>query len=463
MPTRPTVKATTGAYNSAGIINHIFHSGLIDGFEGRHVENTTESIKAIGQELTAYKPRMNQFRDALVNLIGMMRLHYMVFNFPWSWAKQGKLEFGETIEQIWLGLAEVFPYNPEKSETRILKQAKPDIMTAFHHINYKEVYKVTINETSLKNAFLSVDGLVNFIEGVIGSLSRSVEVDEFAAVKYLLATLLLDGKIKTQVIPAITKETADDVATAIATTTNLFQFPSTEYTMAGNENTTPIDRLMILESADANALIKVNSLANAFNVEYVKFMGNVEMFDSLATYNWERMDKIFAEDPGYKRFTTEQLFLLEQVKLIAMDRLFMQIYDAVDEMEQPFINGEGKFTNYFYHKWQILSASPFHNCVAYTTAQSTVTAVSVTPKTLTVAKGANAAITATITTTGFADASVIWSLTGSTSAEGGVPGSFVDGAGVLHVGMGETATSLTVTATSKADPTKSASATVTVG
>lgn len=457
MATRPPISATTGLYTSVGIINSILSDPNNNELAGIPLATaTTESIRMVGQEITAYAPRRNQFCAALVNRIGMVRLHYMLFNNPWAWAKQGKLEMGETVEQIWIGLAEVFPYDPAEAETTFAKQAKPDIESAFHTINYQEVYKVSISSKQLKQAFLSVDGLRDFIESVIGSLARSAGVDEFMAMKYLLAILLLDGKIQTQTIQAISKTTADDVVATVAETTNNFQFPSTQYNIAGVENTTPIEKLYILESAKANAQIKVHALATAFNIDEVKFMGHVVMFDSLGTYNWTRMAKIFANDPGYRQFTSAEITLLNSVDIICMDEQFMQIYDSVEEMETPFINGEGAYTNYWYHVWKIFGASPFHNCIAFSSTASSVTSVTVSPATATVLPGGTLALQAQVTTTGFADAGVVWEI----ATSGVSNNTFVGQDGILRIGTDETKTSIKVSATSVADSSKSGSATI---
>lgn len=459
MPTIPPIRATLGTYCSQGIINAIIEEDQTGELAGLpFAENTTESIQMIGQEITSYAPRRNAFNHGLVNLIGMMRLYYMMWKNPWSDLKQGKLEMGETVEEIWNGLAEVFPYDPEVSETRVLKRAKGEVSTAFHSINYQEVYKITISTKELKRAFLSLQGMRDLVETKIASLARSASYDEFMMMKYLFAVLLLNGKIKTASIPAITKTTADDVVTAVSETTNLFQFASDEYNMAGVENVTPIDNLIIFESAKANAYLKVNSLAVAFNVEYVKFLGQVKMFDSLGKFNWKRMAKLMANDSGFRQFSSDEIAALESIQLIACDRNFIQIYDSVFDMEEPFRNGEGAFTNYFLQVEQIYSASPFHNCIAYTTMTPAVTAISITPATASAVKGSSVAFQANVTTTGFGSSEVVWEI----STQGVAADTVIGQDGVLRVGADETKTTITVTCTSVADDTKSATATVTV-
>lgn len=460
MPTLPVIHPVSGEYTSVGIINSILEDPIYDQLNYPKVQATTDSIRAVGQYITSYAPRRNQFISGLINRIGMVRLNYMLFTNPWSWAKQGKLEMGETIEQIWIGLAAVYPYGGlerETDEKRFFRESVPDIMSNFISVNYEEVYPITVNTRQLQAAFLSLEGLKDFIEGVIGSMARAATYDEFMMMKYLLAVLLLDGKIKTREIPLITDTTANVAITAVAETTNLFQFPSTSYTIAGNLNTTPIDDLYILESARANALIKVNSLASAFNVDYVKFIGKVVMYDSLATFDWSRMDKICAKDTTYRRFTEAELAALAQVDIIAMDRKFMQVYDRLEEMGKPFENGETLNENYWLHKWMIFAASPFHNCIAYVTIPSTVTKVEVSGYSKYLA-GLAVPFQATVTTAGFANAGVTWTVT---PAAGGTIeyGTFIDPSGLLYTDTNQTGT-LTVTATSNFDPTKKASATI---
>lgn len=466
MPTIPVTKPTSGQYTSVGMMRRIIaNTPELNGVPMPTA--TTESIRMAGQAITQFAARRNAFVNALINMIGMQRLHYMLFNNPLAWAKQGKLEMGETVEQIWIGLAEAYPYDPVKAETNFPKQHTPDIMSAFHSVNYQVTYNITVNYYQLKRAFLSLEGLQAFVEDIIGAVARAATYDEFLMTKYLVAVLLLEGDLPVSSIAALTKDTADDAVTTVATITNKFQFPSNQYTMAGNLNTCPVDNIYILESAEANALIKVNALATAFNVDYVKFMGHVSMIDGLDTWDWDRLDMLMGVnesgvspyDPGYKHFTDAQINLLKTVQLIAMDKRFLQIYDNYEYMETPFINGEGGYTNYPYQVAKIFGASPFHNAVAFTTMESTVTAVTVTPGEANVAAGTQIGLQAEITTTGFAPSNVVWSIDDASAGMGIVIGQD----GVVRVPRTVTAaTSITVTATSAFDSTKSGTATLTV-
>lgn len=464
MPTIPAIKPTTGQYTSVGVMQAII--GATPELKGVPMPTaTTESIRMVGQEITRYAARRNAFVNSLINMIGMQRMHYMLFTNPLSWAKQGKLEMGETVEQIWVGLAEAFPYDPLKAEENFPKQKAPDIASAFHSVNFEVTYKITVNYQRLKRAFLSLQGLTDFVEEIIGSVVRAATYDEFLMTKYLIDVLLLDGKLPVSTISALSATTADAAITTVKTVTNSFQFPSNDYTIAGNLNTCPIDDIYILESASANALISVNALASAFNVDYVKFNGHVAMVDSLANIDWERLDMLMGYDattqtseydPGYRHFTAAEIANLKTVELVAMDKRFLQIYDVYEYMETPFINGEGGYTNYPYQVAKIFSASPFHNVTAFTTVASTVTSVTVTADNDNVLPGTQIGLNAAVVTTGFAPADVVWSI----PATAGVS---ITQDGILRVDSSATAKSVTVTATSVFDSTKTGTLSITIG
>ncbi|MDR2941184.1 MAG: hypothetical protein LBV17_01140 [Treponema sp.] len=86
---------------------------------------------------------------------------------------------------------------------------------------------------------------------------------------------------------------------------------------------------------------------------------------------------------------------------------------------------------------------------------ATVTSVVVNPSTATVAKGGTSTFAAAVSGTGNPPQTVTWTI------EGGLEGTTIEN-GILNVAMGETATALTVKATSTFDNTKSGTAEITV-
>ena len=91
------------------------------------------------------------------------------------------------------------------------------------------------------------------------------------------------------------------------------------------------------------------------------------------------------------------------------------------------------------------------------TPASTITSVTVDPATATIQTGGTQQFTAKVSGIGAYDETVTWSVSGNQSN-----GTTIDQNGLLTVGTDETATTLTVTATSNGDSTKSGIVTVTV-
>ena len=72
------------------------------------------SIREIGNIIMDFAPLQNEFLNALVNRIGRVLLTNKMFENPWAAFKKGMLEFGETIEEIFVSISQAFEFSPEK-------------------------------------------------------------------------------------------------------------------------------------------------------------------------------------------------------------------------------------------------------------------------------------------------------------------------------------------------------------
>ena len=104
--------------------------------------------------------------------------------------------------------------------------------------------------------------------------------------------------------------------------------------------------------------------------------------------------------------------------------------------------------------WKSCAVFPFANWAVFVTAPQTVRSVAVTPATATLPKGASLDLTATVVTENFANQAVKWTVTGD--------GNKVTNGGRVTLAANATGT-VTVTATSVADPSKTGKCTITVG
>ena len=277
--------------------------------------------------------------------------------------------------------------------------------------------------------------------------------DEFIVMKYLLCRLALDGAIKPTVIPEVTSTNANSIVSTIKGISNMMTFLSTNYNANGVYTHTPKEEQYVIEEV----------LAKAFNMDKAQFSGQTKLVDSWGVHDTTRLTELFTNDDGsldphYKAFTEEELELLDSIKAMIVDRDFLMCYDNFVNFTEQY-NGQGLYWQYWYHTWKTFSASPFHNALLFTTEQGSITQVDVSPSSAEVAKGATLQLKATVTSTGFADKEVAWSVAGATSP---TEATYVDPNGLLHVGADENAQTLTVTATSVYTGGVSGSATITV-
>lgn len=452
MPIKPDVQTLNA--NSVQILNAIRNEAPSSYRDYVPVaENNTASIRQIGEIIMQYQPLQNDFLKALINRIGRVLITSKMYSNPWADFKKGMLEFGETVEEVFVNLAKPHQFDPAVAENEVFKREIPDVRAAFHSMNYQKFYKTTISNDQLRQAFLSWDGITDLISKIIDAMYTGANYDEFITMKYLIAKLALEGNIYPTNIPAISTENAKPIVSTIKGVSNELEFLSTKYNMAGVATYTNKDEQYIILNAAFDAVIDVEVLASAFNIDKAQFMGRRVLVDSFANLDNARLAQLF---PDFVPFTTEQIAQLNTIPAIILDRDWFMIFDNFYNFTEQY-NGEGLYWNYWYHVWKTFSASPFANGILFTTETPGITSVTVSPATATVSKGDSLQLSAAVVATGFASKGINWSVTGAADA-----GTTISASGLLYVNPNETAASITVTATSVYDPTKTGTSTITI-
>ena len=328
-------------------------------------------------------------------------------------------------------------------------------------MNFQKYYPITISDDQLRQAFLSWQGITDLIAAIVESVYASAQTDEYLVMKYMLARAVLNGNIEGVSVPEANKENAVDVATVFRKMSRLLRFQSNKFTMSGVTTHTDIDDQYLIITADFEAVMDLNVLAAAYNLEYADFMGHVIGVDSFVDMDWQRLTDLFTDengnvDPSFAPWTEDEITILNGVPALMTSIDFWQVWDNFEKMTENY-NGKGLYWNYNYHVWKTFSISPFAQAIAYSDVAAGITSVTVTPTTATLPVGADLQLSVAVVGTGVINKGVQWALAGNAST-----GSYVSDAGKVHVAKDETATKLTVTATSIADSTKSASATITV-
>lgn len=352
------------------ILNVIRQNASYDYQQNVPEVTTANDIPRVGEVIYDTPAFANQFINALVNRIAIVRVQSATFNNPYSILKKGYIEYGETVEDIFVSIAKAVDFNVEKAPKREFQRTIPDVRSAFHVMNWRVMYPVTIQDEDLRQAFLSIEGVQNLIAKIVDSVYTAAEYDEFLLFKYLLIKAISHGKM----YPTSIGEGVNlsEAAVQFRGTSNLLPFMSNDYNEAAVKTNTPKDRQVIFMDAMFNAQFDVNVLASAFNMEKADFMGRLFLIDNWTDFDNERFDIIRANSDGIEEVTAEELALLANVKAVILDENWFQVYDNNNKFTEKYV-ASGLYWNYFYHTWKTVSNSPFANAVVFVTSSADIT------------------------------------------------------------------------------------------
>lgn len=321
-----------------------------------------EDIPKVGEILFGNPTHANEFINALVNRIALVRVQSATFNNPYKHLKKGYLEFGESVEDIFVGIIKAVKYDPEKGSSREFKRTLPNVQSVFHLTNWRVMYPITIEKQALKRAFRSADGVTNLISSIIGQVYQSAEYDEYLLFKYLLIKAVSHGKLYAQ--PVNTND-MNSVAVNFRGKSNLLPIDMTgRFNELHVQNNTPIERQCIFMDADFNAKFDVEVLASAFNMNKAEFIGKLHLIDDFSSFDNKRFEAIREESTELEEVTTDELDLMKNVKAILVDEAWFQVYDNLFEFAETQV-GSGLYWNYWLHAWKTVSYSPFANAIVF--------------------------------------------------------------------------------------------------
>lgn len=323
-------------------------------------------IPKVGQVFAQFPALANTFLDALVNRIILVRAKSATFNNLYADLKKGYLEYGDTIEDVFVELAKAVEFSAAKGETREFKRTIPDVKAKFHVVNWKAMYPITVEREELCEAFLNSSGVENLIAKIIDSVVVAAEYDEFLLFKYMIIKAVANSEIK-QV-----KFNANDITSAAKKfrgISNLMEFIKTDYNKEEVHTNTKKEDQYIFMDAMFNAEYDVDVLAAAFNMDKAMFSGHLKLIDDFTTFDNDRFDVIAEASGNIEEVTAEELAAMANVKAIIFDEEWFQVYDKLSMMTEKFV-ASGLYWNYFYHQWKIVSSSPFSNAVAFVASES---------------------------------------------------------------------------------------------
>lgn len=425
-------------------------------YQMRVPEATQANIQDVVQKLWQYPAGRNAFVDALINKIGLTVFANTSWSNPLAVYKRGFLNFGETIEEIMVGLLKATNYDPERDELEkeIFGRSRPEVQVNYHHVDRQDRYKLTIDEPQLNMAFFRQGGLNTFVTNLMNSIQTSDQNDEYLIMANLFKEFdeaAGDQGIHTVHVDDVGNEGSDGPASRfmlrqLRKYSNVLPFISRLYNPAGMPVAARPEELVLFVTADADAAMDVEALAAAFNITKAEF--------------GSRKIVLPTDDfgiPGVQAILTTDKFFVCADKRI-----------ETTSIQNP----AGLFNNYWLHHWGVYSASRFAPFVMFNSERpSTVINRTATPVTgigtitvidelgatqaTNVKRNAFYNVTAQAVTNpaGGSNDAVRYAITGNTSSF-----TKISNEGVLYIAPDESATSISIQIISVDDDTVKATA-----
>jgi len=350
------------------ILDAIWNDASTD-YQRRVPQAGKAGLRKVLDSMGEFNVHWNEFERALINRIGLVVARSFSWTNPLARFKKGLLSNGETVEEYQMGLVEAYHWSEDSDYGAdiLLRREKPHAESSFHTINRQDMYKVTIQRMLLKRAFLSDGGLATFLSELMSRPAVSDQFDEFLRMCELVKEYeQRDGFFRVATTDARGKdaESAEvkKILRQIREMADTIIFPSSRYNAARMVSAPASAKdLVILTTPQFKSAIDVHGLAGAFH--------EGRMATNIDTVVLPEEHFLVTDSKGDKA----------QAVLTTSD--FFQVYDTYFNVAQ-FDNPAGRYSNYFLHHDQIISASRFVPAVLFATGHET--AITPTPKIATI-------------------------------------------------------------------------------
>lgn len=307
---------------------------------------------------------MNEFVSLLKKVV-YTAVYNKTFNNPLAQLEGERMPLGQFIESAYI--------NPSKAEKfnvndflGLLNKFEAEVATEYYSINSDAQFSVTVTRDKIRNAFTSWTNLEELVSGYINSLFNGSYILRYNQTKGLVTAAYTGNRIQYQVIDDVTNEqSAKSMIRQLRAAYSKMQIPSTKFNawnkVKGGDLTlktwsNPED-IVVMISADIEALVDVEVLAAAFNMSKADFLGRVIVVDDFNQYN---DDGTIAVDGS-------------AIKCAIMDKAWFKIKTQDFAMDE-FFNARNRTWNYFLNDVRMVNYSLFANAIVFATAAPTVDA-----------------------------------------------------------------------------------------
>ena len=310
---------------------------------------------------------MNEFVSLLKKVV-YTAVYNKTFNNPLANLEGERMPLGQFIEDAYVQMTEPVGFNVDDF-AGLLEKYSAEVAVQYFAVNSDLQYKVTITRDKIRNAFTSWDNLESLISGYINSLYNGAYHTHYLQTKGLITGAYVGNNVQYEVIDNPTDEqSAKALIRKLRATYTKMQVPSTKYNawnkvkggrLALKTWTSPEDIVVVI-SADVEALVDVEVLASAFNMSKADFLGRVIVVDDFNQYDKE--GNLVVDGSA--------------IKCALLDRAWFKIKTQDFAMDE-FFNANNRCWTYFLNDVRMCNFSLFANGVVFATSAPTVNATDI--------------------------------------------------------------------------------------
>lgn len=380
---------------------------------------------------------LNDFVSLLKKVV-FTAVYNKTFNNPLQDLEGERLPLGQFIEDVYVNPAKARGFNVNDF-AGLLQKYEAEVATQYLSVNSDLQYCVTLTREKIRNAFTSWDALEGLISGYINSLYNGAYATRYAQTKGLVTAAFTGNNVMYEKITNPTDAaSAKLMIQKMRSAYSKMQVPSTKFNawnkvkggqLALKTWSDPQD-IVVLISADIEALVDVDVLASAFNMSRTDFLGRVIVVDDFNQYN---EDGTVAVDGS-------------AIKAMIADKAWFKIKTQDFAMDE-FYNANNRTWQYYLNDVRMCNFSLFANAVVFATDDPTVAATDIEAAESTVTLKAGETVNVPFELT---PANATSSVTVSSSADTYADAT-ISGKKVVIVGKAEGSATITITANGHTD------------
>ena len=306
----------------------------------------------------------SQNLNVLNDFVGLLKkvvataVYNKTFNNPLVALEGERMPLGQWIEDAYVNPAKARGFNVNDF-AGLLQKYEAEVAVQYLGVNSDLQYCVTLTREKIRNAFTSWDQLEGLISGMINSLYNGAYITRYNQTKGLVTAAFTGNNVQYVKITNPTDEqTAKSLIRQLRAAFSKMQIPSTKYNawekvkgdrMSLKTWTDPED-VVVLISADIEALVDVEVLAAAFNMSKADFLGRVIVVDDFNQYNDDGTVAVDGSD----------------IKAMIADKAWFKIKTQDFAMDE-FYNANNRTWQYYLNDVRMCNYSLFANAIVFAT------------------------------------------------------------------------------------------------